>query len=135
MSVFADTDQLYSVMNELWAQIKADPAMSDALLRTKLIVRFRYREPDGFITIDGSDGENLRITLGDCDATPIVEMSMKSDVAHNFWLGKENPAMSLLQGKMVSRGPVNRALALLPVIKPAFNIYPRIVEEQLKKSA
>jgi hypothetical protein len=135
MSVFADTDQLYSVMRELWKQIEADSAMSEALLKTRLIVRFRYREPEGFITIDGSDGENLRITLGDCDATPIVEMSMKSDVAHNFWLGRENPALSLLTGKMVSRGPVNRALALLPLIKPAFNLYPRIVEEQLKKSA
>jgi hypothetical protein len=61
-------------------------------------------------------------------------MSMKSDVAHNFWLGRENPALALISGKISSRGPVNKALALLPVVKPAFQIYPGVVED-LKRAA
>ncbi len=134
MPIFADTNELYAVMRELWDQIKADPIMSQDLLKSQLIVRFHYKEPDGYITIDGSDGREIKITLGDCDAKPIVEMTMKSDVAHAFWSGKENPAVALLSGKMQSKGPVNRALALLPVVKPAFQIYPAIVAK-LKKSA
>jgi putative sterol carrier protein len=134
MPIFANTNELYSVMHELWNQIKADPVMSQALLKSQLIVRFHYKDPDGYITIDGSDGSEIKITLGDCDAQPIVEVSMKSDVAHAFWSGKENPAVALLTGKMSSRGPVNKALALLPVVRPAFQIYPGIVEK-MKKSA
>jgi len=134
MPIFADTNELYAVMEELWLQIKADPVMSHELLKSRLIVRFHYKDPDGYITIDGSDGAEIKISLGDCDSKPIVEMTMKSDVAHAFWSGKENPAVALLSGKMTSRGPVNKALALLPVVKPAFQLYPGIVAK-LKKSA
>lgn len=134
MSVFENTDQLYTVMQELWRQIKADKGMSSKLLSSRLIVRFIYKEPDGVLTIDGSDGHDIKVYVGPQDLNCDVEMSMKSDVAHNFWLGKENPALALIQGKIVSRGPVNKALALLPVVKPAFQIYPRIVRE-LRKSA
>ena len=132
MPIFVDTVELYAVMRELWEQIKADPVMSQGLLRSQLIVRFHYLDPDGYITIDGSDGREIKITLGDCDAKPVVEVSMKADVAHAFWSGKENPAVALLSGKMSSRGPVNKALALLPVVKPAFQLYPGIVEKVKK---
>jgi len=134
MSSFSDTQQLYLVMNELWSRIKADKIMASTLLESELIVRFHYRKPDGWVTIDGSDGKELQITIGANDLKPVIEMFMTSDVAHNFWLGKENPAVALLTGKIVSKGPVNRALALLPVVRPAFSIYQSIYEG-LKKSA
>jgi hypothetical protein len=134
MSIFSNTNELYDVMEELWRRIKADDEMSAKLLNTRLVVRFVYREPDGILTIDGSDGEEIKVYVGICDIKPVIEMSMKSDVAHNFWLGKENPAMALISGKIVSRGPVNQALALLPVVRPAFMIYPFVVE-QMRKTA
>jgi hypothetical protein len=121
-------------MNELWSRIKADKGMAATLLESKLIVRFHYREPDGWVTIDGSDGNELHITIGQSELKPDVEMFMKSDVAHNFWLGKENPALALLTGKIVSKGPVNRAMALLPAVRPAFSMYSSIYEG-LQKSA
>jgi hypothetical protein len=134
MSIFSNTDELYTVMKELWRRIKADEEMSKKLLESRLIVRFVYRDPDGMLTIDGSDGRELNIYAGPCDLHPVVEMSMRSDVAHNFWLGRENPALALISGKISSKGPVNKALALLPVVKPAFQIYPDVVEE-VKKAA
>ncbi len=93
------------------------------------MVRFKYKDPDGLLTIDGSDGVELRFHFGECGIEPDVEMTMKSDVAHNFWLGKEPPAVALMQGRIVSKGSVHKALALLPVIKPAFKIYPAMFEE------
>lgn len=129
MSEFLDTDELYSVMHELWERIKADEQMSSQLLKSRLIVRFQYTNPDGWLTIDGSDGQEIKITSGTCDLEPIIVMMMKSDVAHNFWLGKEQPAVALLQGKIKSKGPVHKALALLPVVKPAFEIYPKVKED------
>lgn len=134
MSVFSNTDELYKTMEELWRRIAADEPMARKLLQSKLVVRFIYKDPDGMLTIDGSDGETIKVYAGDCELKPTIEMSMKSDVAHNFWLGKENPAVALIAGKIVSRGPVNKALALLPVVKPAFQIYPNVVED-LKKTA
>ncbi len=134
MSVFTNTQHLYDVMQELWSRIKADTDMSNRLLQSRLIVRFHYREPDGWLTVDGSDGEEIKVHIGHNDLKPDVEMFMKSDVAHLFWLGKENPAVALLTGKIQSKGQVNKALALLPVLKPAFQIYPTVLED-IEKSA
>jgi putative sterol carrier protein len=134
MSIFNDTQHLYLVMEELWSRIKADNDMSSRLLKSKLIVRFHYKEPDGWLTVDGSDGKEIKVSIGHNDLVPDVEMFMKADVAHHFWLGKENPALALLTGKMQSKGQVNKALALLPVLKPAFQIYPTVLED-LEKSA
>lgn len=131
MSAFNSKEQLYSVMEELWVRIRADECMSKKLLDSRLVVRFVFRDPDGWLTIDGSDGNEMRIIVGNTELIPTIEMEMKSDFAHTFWLGRENAAMAILQGKIVSRGPVNKALALLPTIRPAFQIYPRVLEKAM----
>jgi putative sterol carrier protein len=135
MQFFANTDELHHVMNELWMRIGRDPEMLEKLLQSKLIVQFQYREPEGRVTIDCSDGKELKVAVGDQPLKPIVEMSMKADVAHEFWLGKVNVPFAIVSGKIVSRGPVNKALALLPVIKPAFDIYPNVISQFKKVTA
>lgn len=126
MAVFQNTTDLYSAMEELWTWIKNDPEVSEKLLSSRLIVRFVYKNPEGSMTVDGSDGRELKISFGENDKEPLIEMLMNSDLAHQFWLGKVNPAVALMTGKIVSKGPVNRALALLPAVKPAYQIYPDI---------
>lgn len=135
MPVFASTDELNDVMERLWDSIKSDPGMSEQLLKSKMCVRFYYREPEGRLTVDCTDGQEMKITTGESDLKPDVEMFMKSDVAHDFWLGKVNVPVAILSGKIVSKGPVNKALSLLPVVKPAYALYPEIFESAKRKKA
>jgi hypothetical protein len=135
MSAYTSTDELHKIMVDLWTAIKDDPSMSGKLLASKLIVQFHYREPDGRMTIDCSDGKSFVITAGDTKVKPVVEMFMKADVAHDFWLGKVNVPVAIITGKIVAKGPVNKALALLPVIKPAYDIYPDIYKKYNNKTA
>jgi putative sterol carrier protein len=128
-ATFPNTDVLQRVMTELWIRIKADKAMSESLLASKMAVRFNYRDPVGQITVDCSDGKEFKITAGKSEVKPDVEMDMKSEVAHEFWLGKVGVPMAILTGKIVAKGPVQKALSLLPAIKPAFNIYPEVYEK------
>jgi hypothetical protein len=37
--------------------------------------------------------------------------------------------LALIQGKIVSKGPVNKALALMPAIKPAYGLYPSVIQK------
>ncbi len=134
-TTFTCTEELHRVMTELWTAIKNDPGMSADLLKSQLIVQFHYREPDGLITIDCSDGESLKIRSGDCNVKPIVEMFMSANVAHDFWTGKTSIPVSILTGKIVAKGPVNKALGLLPAIKPAFAIYPDIFRNRNSQTA
>ncbi len=135
MGTFANSDELVRTMRQLWDGIKNDPSMADQLIRSKLIVQFRYRDPEGVITIDCSDGAELKIIDVVCDLKPTIEMSMKADVAHEFWMGRISVPVAILTGKIVSKGPTPKALALLPVIKPAFSLYSEILEKSGKASA
>lgn len=134
MPVFNDTNDLYKIMDELWKRIGSNEQITHDLVKSRLIVRFVYREPHGWVTVDGSDGKSIKVTLDQCETKPVVEMRMKSDFAHSFWLGRENVSLALIQGKIVSTGPVSKALALLPAVKPAFSIYTQVIED-LKKAA
>jgi putative sterol carrier protein len=135
MTAYSDTDELNAVMENLWTKIRENKKISERLLQSRLIVRFCYQKPNGALTIDASDGRELKIHIGACAVKPTVELFMNSDFAHDFWLGKENPALALLQGKITSRGPVNKALALLPAIKPALSYYPAAFDEVRSKTA
>lgn len=135
MPFFKSEEELGSVMKQLWQDISEDKEISGPLLKSKLIARFHYKDPEGQITVDCSDGEKIKVDWGDCEKKPIVEMFMNADVAHQFWMGKVNVPMYLLNGKMVAKGPVNKALALLPAIKPAFKKYPDVVKNTLDRDA
>lgn len=128
MPAFKDTQELNQVMLALWQAIKADAGMSNRLLQSKVSISFYYREPKGKFTVDCRDGQEMKISADDKDFLPAVEMFMKSDLAHNFWLGKVNIPLALISGEIAAKGPVNKALALLPVVQPAFAFYPDIYQ-------
>lgn len=134
MAVFASSDELIRVMRNLWGRIKADKTMHDQLVKSRLSIQFRYREPEATVTVDCSDGENFQVIEGDFPGKPVIEMSMKSDVAHDFWMGRVSIPVAILTGKIVSKGPTPKALALLPVIRPAFDFYPEVLAEAGKSS-
>jgi len=134
MAVFSSAEEMWQVMSTLWERIKADPEMSGSLLKSKLIVQFRYRDPEWVLTIDSNDGEDMKIINGSGKNKAVVVMSMKADVAHEFWLGRVNVPLAILTGKIASQGPTPKALALLPVIRQAFPIYAQILEETGKKA-
>lgn len=128
MPVFANSEELTRVMTAIWERIKAEPGMADKLIGSRLVVQFRYRDPDGLITIDCSDGKEMKVIAGPGERKPVIEMSMKADVAHEFWMGRVSVPVAILTGKIVSRGPTPKALALLPVIRPAFAMYPEVLK-------
>jgi putative sterol carrier protein len=69
------------------------------------------------------------VIQGDCDLNADVSMSMKADVAHQFWLGKINLVSALAKGEIKATGPIPKILKLLPAIKPLYDEYPKILRE------
>jgi hypothetical protein len=56
-------------------------------------------------------------------------MSMDADTAHRFWLGKVNVTVALARGQMKAKGPVAKILKLVPLVKPVFPRYRKMLEE------
>jgi 2-oxoisovalerate dehydrogenase E1 component len=128
MAVFRDTEQLYQVLGALVDRVAAEPEIAKRLLGSNLVVRFRYTEPEGVVTIDLRRSP-LTYAFGASDLEPDVEMIQSGDTSHQFWLGRLSMARAIATRQIVSRGSVPKALALLPAIKPAFEIYPQVLRE------
>ena len=128
MPVFRDKDHLYQVLGALFEQVAADNVIAERLLKGNLIVRFRFKDPEGSVTID-LRRPPITYSFGESELESDVEMIQSGDVAHQFWLGRLNVARAIATRKVISRGSVPKALALLPAVKPAFKIYRQVLEE------
>lgn len=128
MGVFKDTQQLYDILGNFFTYLKDDPDIGPKVLASGLVLQFIYEEPDGVIYVDCPKNQ---VFLGaQPDIKPDVEMRMKSDVAHRFWLGKVNLMISLTKGEIKAKGPIPKIMKLLPVIKGAYEKYNNYLKEK-----
>ena len=126
MPVFKDAEQMYDCIGAVLDFLREDEKASVAFRKSGLIIRFKYSDPDGEITIDGSQ-DPITLNCGPCDRKPIVDMTMSADTAHQFWLGKLNLVAALNRGTMTAKGPIPSIMKLLPAITPAYKQYPEIL--------
>ena len=126
---FQSSAQLYEVLVGFYELLKSDAELGPALLKTGLCVQFVYNKPSATITIDAT-GEELKIIAGDFDGTPEVTMTMDADFAHKFWHGKANLVTALTRRLVVAKGNVPKTLKLLPVLKPAYRLYPQYLKDK-----
>ena len=129
MPVFKDSEQMYDCIGAVLDFLRQDPKASAAFRKSGLVIRFKYSDPDGEITIDGSQ-DPIALTCGPADRKPTVDMTMSADTAHQFWLGKLNLVAALNRGAMTAKGPIPAIMKLLPAITPAYKQYPAILREK-----
>lgn len=129
MPYFSDIQTFYDCITELFDRLSGDPDIKARALASKLIVTFVYHDPEGELSIDCT-GDEMQLLPGKHDLTADATLKMSIDTAHKFWLGKLNLIKALTSGEIESEGSVPRMLKLLPVIKPAFKIYPEILREK-----
>lgn len=128
MATFESSEKLQQILGGFFEFLLSQKEMAEKLLASKMVLRFNYTDPVLAITIDLTAPPGI-ITYNDTSKKPEVEMSMKADVAHRFWFGKVNLIMALARREMIAKGPIPKILKLLPVIKPAYELYPRYLSE------
>ena len=135
MAVFKDYKDLYSCMGRLYDDSKRDSRIAPKIKDSNLVIQFRYDEPHATVTINAAapptqEGAYFDVLWGDdTGLNPDVEMSMKADVAHQFWHGKINLVAALAKGQIKAKGPIPKILKLLPAVKPMYQMYPAILHE------
>ncbi len=128
MATFSSSQQLKDVLGGFFQLLVADPSIGKKLLESKMVIKFVYREPEASITIDMT-GSDAVFSFDDAVKKADVEMSMKADTAHKFWMGNVNLVIALARREITAKGPVPKILKLLPIIKPAYKLYPDYVKE------
>ena len=135
MAVFKSAEQFYETVGELMDRAKKDPKVGPKIAKSKLVLQFRYSDPEAMTTINAKSKPTqpdafVDVIHGECDLKPDVVMSMKADVAHAFWHGKVNLMAALSKKQIVAKGPIPKILKLLPAIKPLYSVYPTLLEEK-----
>lgn len=128
MSTFNHGEEIHKILGGFFKVLAADENIGPKLMKSKLKLKFNYKEPDANIFVDLS-GDSMNLLFNDTDNKPDVEMTMKADTAHKFWQGKVNLVIALARREITAKGPIPKILKLLPIIKPAYSMYEPYLKE------
>lgn len=128
-NVFKDSEMVYDIFMDFYDMLNKDPNIGPSLQKTNLCIQFRYTNPGAVITIDAR-GETTQLIKGKFNGNPEVTMSMSADFAHKFWHGKANLITALTRRQVVAKGNVPKTLKLLPILKPAYDLYPDFLRDK-----
>jgi hypothetical protein len=129
LAYFKDADEVYGYLGRLFEELADDPELAPKFRKANTIVQYRYRDPESQITVKLVDGQDGQVDCGETALEPEVVMTMDADTAHRFWLGEVNVTVALARGQMKAKGPVAKILKLVPLVKPVFPRYRRMLTE------
>lgn len=127
MGVFKDEQEVYQYLGKIFETAVEDPDLAPKFKAVGTTIRITLTDPEAVINVDFGNG---KVEFGrETTLTPEVEMQMTADVSHRFWLGKVNAAMAIAKGEMRTKGPVAKVLKIVPITKPLFATYERILAD------
>jgi putative sterol carrier protein len=129
LAYFKDADEVYAYIGKLFEELSEDEELAPKFSKANTIVQYRYRDPDSQITVKLLDGQGGQVDFGETTLEPEVVMSMDADTAHRFWLGNVNVTVALARGQMKAKGPVAKILKLVPLVKPVFPRYRKLLAD------
>lgn len=126
-------EQMHEIGNVFAKRVFTDSRVAPKLQASKLRICFEYYDErwggeETSITIDFSRNP-VEFHLGVCDIKPEVTMRMHAYTAHRFFMQKLNMMIAVAKGEIKVKGPLNRAMRMLPSIKPGFDIYRDVLKE------
>ena len=116
MAVYKDTEAMYDILGGLFNTLMDDPSFGPKFTDANLSIKFIITNPDGVLYLKPTGvfcGEQPP------DFKPDVTMSLAGDTCHKFWLKKVNMPIALAKRQIKAKGPINKVLKLLPILKPA----------------
>ncbi|AIJ21294.1 SCP2 sterol-binding domain-containing protein [Amycolatopsis methanolica] len=129
MAVFKDAEEANGYIGRMFENVVAEPDFVNATQGTGLVLRLNYVEPETTILVDFPA---QKVSYGDEAASAgnaTVDLYMKCDDAHNFWLGKLNFPVAMAKKKIRMEGSTAKALKLLPLTKPLFAAYEQMLSD------
>jgi putative sterol carrier protein len=129
LALFKDADEVYAYIGKLFEDLTVDEELGPKFRKANTVVQYQYRDPESTITVKLIEGEDGQVDLGETTLEPEVVMSMEADTAHHFWLGEVNVTVALARGQMKAKGPVAKILKLVPLTKPVFPRYRKMLED------
>ena len=129
MPIFASSDQLYAVAEQLFIQMEQQhPDTIEPLQKSRLVVQLSTAEPAGTILVNARY-KPLRTAFGSNSIRPELEIRLKADDLHLILLGKLGLTRALGSGAVKVRGAVHKSAALGDLFHRGQDVYPTILQE------
>jgi hypothetical protein len=127
---YRSVEEFIEVLDRTFAMMSEDPDVGPKLREAD--VPQRYEFPDVGLVVNlrpGAKGEqNVSWVWSDEVAwEPQVRLTMGVDTANRYFQGKENVAIAIARRKIKAGGDVKAALVVIPLLKPVFEHYRRMV--------
>jgi hypothetical protein len=124
MPVFESKEKMQTILGGLFEKLMNDPVMGPKFAKTGIVIKFNISDPDGDLWLTPGDGTKGDVLWGSIDTKATVEMTLSGDTCHKFWLKHISMPVALAKGLIKARGPMPKVLKLLPLLKPAYEMYP-----------
>jgi putative sterol carrier protein len=129
MTVFTDTSEANSYIGKMFEDVVTEPEFVRATQGSGLVVRLNYSDPDTTVLVD-FPGQVVKYGDEAASATnATVDLYMTCDDAHSFWMGKLNFPVAMARRKVRMEGSTAKALKLLPLTKPLFAAYEKLLRD------
>jgi len=121
MSVFKDKQTAKELFGDLWTRMIRETEFGEKMKQSGITILFVVKDPEIVMYVD----ENGPIFDDEARAkVPVVTMQMNGDMVHKYWLKKVNIPKALAMRQIKAKGPVNKVLQVLPLLKPGQEMYP-----------
>lgn len=121
MAIFKDPAKMKEIFGEIWTDMIRNTSFGKELKEAGITILFLVNDPDLTMYVDENGpkfGEEAEKKV------PVVTMRMAGDIVHKFWLKKINVPKALALTQIKAKGPINKVLKILPLLKPGQEKYP-----------
>ncbi len=126
MAIFKDTETMYEVLGGLFNGLLQNESFMSAFRPANVTIKFIINDPEGIINVTSD-----KVVCGELPGfKPDVVMYLSGDTCHNFWLKRVNLPLALAKRQIKAKGPVTKILKVLPLLKPAYDMYPGICAQK-----
>jgi len=125
MAIF-DKETAEKLFGELWTKMIKETEFGKKLKESGITILFEVNDPDVVMYVDENGplfGKEAK------EKTPVVTMKMSGDTVHKYWLKKLNIPKALAMRQIKAKGPVNKVLQILPLLKPGQELYPQYCKQ------
>ncbi len=126
MATYHHAEHLYTCFRVLFARIETEnPQAAEAVLNSRLLIRFRCTDPTAEIMIDARK-RPLHIEYGPTTQKPDLDIALTADTLHRILMGQLTLTKALGSGALKPSGPVWKTAVLADLFYHAQRIYPQI---------
>jgi len=129
MSYFESADEVYKYVGGVFRAAGEHPDVGPKMAAADVVLQIYYTDPEAALTVRFTE-PGVEVVEGGEDPDADVKMTMSADIANKYWRGEYNMAVGLAKGHVKAKGPVNKILKIVPLTKPLFPMYKRLVAEK-----